>query len=170
MKARLIALRLQHWDTRPLSERRSIIIGASVALPLLAYFLLWQPAHDAVGKLRETLPKLRMQTEQMRQAAAQIEDLRHRPQLAVMDALAVKTAIEESATRHQLRDALTSIIAQEPNGARITITSVSFEAWLNWLRELQTSQHIRADSVAITQLAEPGMVTVRATLTNGNTP
>lgn len=170
MKARLTALRLQHWDARPQSERRSILIGASVALPLLAYLLLWQPAHDAVGKLREALPKLRMQTEQMRLAAAQIEELRHRPQLAVMDALAVKTAVEESATRHQLRDALTSTTPQEPNGVRITITSVSFEAWLIWLRELQTSQHIRADSVAITQLAEPGMVAVRATLTNGNVP
>ncbi len=170
MKARLIALRLQHWDTRPPSERRSIIIGASVVLPLLSYFLLWQPAHDAVGKLRERLPQLRMQTEQMRQTAAQIEELRHRPQLAVMDAQAVKTAVEESATRHQLRDALTSIAPQEPNGVRITITSISFEAWLIWLRELQTSQHIRADSVAITPLAEPGMVAVRATLTNGNAP
>lgn len=168
MKARLIALRLQHWDARPLPERRSIIIGASVVLPLLAYFLLWQTAHDAVGTLRKTLPKLRMQTEQMRLTAAQIEELRHRPQLAVMDALAVKTAVEESATRHQLRDALTSIAPQEPNGVRITITSVSFEAWLNWLRELQTSQHIRVDSVAITRLAEPGMVAVKATLTNGN--
>ncbi|MFA6971749.1 MAG: type II secretion system protein M [Gallionella sp.] len=168
MKAHLEALRLQHWDTRPLQERRSIIIGASFVLPLLAYFLLWQPAHDAVGKLRVKLPQLRMQAEQMRQAAGQIEELRHRPQLAVMDALAVKAAIEESANRHQLRDALTSITAQEPNGARITLTAVSFEKWLIWLRELQTSQHIRVDSAAVTRLSEPGMVAVRATLTNGN--
>lgn len=170
MKAHLKTLRLQYWDSRPMNERRAIGIGALFALPLLAYFLLWQPAHDAVGKLRENLPKLRMQVEQMRRAAGQVEALRHRPQLAVMDALAVKTAIEESATRHQLRDALTTIAAQEPNGARITLTAVSFEKWLSWLRELQTSQHIRVDSVAITQLVEPGMVTVHATLTNGNTP
>jgi type II secretory pathway component PulM len=169
MKARLMALRLQHWDTRTLRERRGISIGALFVLPLVAYFLLWQPAHDAVGKLHRTLPQLRMQTEQMRRAAGQVEELRHRPQLAVMDALAVKTAIEESATKHQLREALTTVAAQEPNGARITLTAVSFEKWLSWLRELQTSQHLRADSVAITQLAEPGMVAVRATLTNGNT-
>ena len=168
MKARLKTLRLQHWDTRQQHERRGITIGALFVLPLLAYFLLWQPAHDAVGKLREKLPQLRMQTEQMRHAALQAEEIRHRPQLAVMDALAVKTAIEESATRLQLRDALTTIAAQEPNGARITLTSVSFEKWLIWLRELQQSQHIRIDSVAVTPLSEPGMVAVRATLTNGN--
>jgi len=169
MNAYLKTLRLQHWEARPLRERRAILIGASFALPLLAYFLLWQPAHDAVGKLHQILPQLRIQTEQMRRAGSQVGEIRHRPQRAVMDALAVKTAVEESASRHQLRDALTTLIPQEPNGVRLTVTSVSFEKWLIWLRELQTTQHIRVDSIAITALAEPGMVAIRATLTNGNT-
>lgn len=169
MKALLQKLRRQHWDTRPLHERKAIAIGALFVLPLLAYFLFWQPAHEAVGKLRRTLPQLRIQTEQMRQAAGQIEELRHRPQLAVMNAQAVKAAIEESATRHQLRDALTTLDAQEPDGVRITLTSVSFEKWLLWLRELQESQHIRIETVAVTPLSEPGMVAVRASLINGNT-
>jgi type II secretory pathway component PulM len=163
-------LRLQHWDTRTLHERRIILLSLSVALPVLCYFLLWQPAHHALTKLHSRLPQLRMQMEQMHRAAAQVEALRHQSRLAVMDALAVKSAIEESATRHQLFAQLTTLTAQEPNGARITLTSVSFEKWLAWLRELQTSQHLRVDSVAITQLAEPGMVAIRATLTNGEIP
>lgn len=168
MKAYFKTLQQRHWDTRMLHERRVILIGASLVLPLLLYFLLWQPAHEAVGKLHTRLPQLRMQTEQMRRAATQVEELRHRPQLAVMDAAAVKTVIEESATRHQLFSSLTTITAQEPNGARITLTAVSFEKWLIWLRELQTLQHLRVDFVTITKLAEPGMVAIRATLTNGN--
>ena len=165
----LKTLRLQHWAARPQRERRLILIGASCVLPLLAYFLLWQPAHDRVGKLHRILPQLRIQTEQMRLAGTQVGEIRHRPQLAVMDAQAVKTAVEESASRHQLRDALTTLIPQEPNGVRLTVTSVSFAKWLDWLRELQAAQHIRVDSIAITPLSEPGMVTLRATLTNGNT-
>ena len=170
MKAHLKTLRLQHWDARPLHERRVMMLGASFVLPLLVYFLLWQPAHQAIGKLHENLPRLRMQTAQMRLAAEQVEALHHRPQLAVMDALAVKAAIEESASRHQLREALTSIIALEPRSVRITFTAVSFKQCLIWLHELQTAQHIRADSVSITRLSEPGMVAVRATLANGDTP
>jgi len=169
MNAMLKTLRTQHWDARPLRERRTILIGASCALPLLIYFLLWQPAHQAVGKLQQILPQLRIQTEQMRHAGTQVGEIRHRPQLAVMDALAVKTAIEESAGKHQILDALTTLIPQEPNGVRLTVTSVSFEKWLIWLRELQTTQHIRVDSIAVTPLSEPGMVAIRATLTNGNT-
>lgn len=166
MKARLQILRQQHWDKRLLHERRAILFGAAIVLPLLTYFLLWQPSHDAVGKLRKTLPQLRMQTEQMHLASAQIEALRHRPQLAVMDALAVKRAIESSATTHGT--SLTTIDAQEPNGVRITLAAISFEKLLIWLRELQTSQHIRVDSISVTKLSDPGMVAVRATLTNGN--
>ena len=170
MKSLLQKLRRQHWETRPQNERRGIAIGALLILPLLAYFLLWQPAHDAVGKLHEQRPKLRIQTEQMRHAAEQVEDMRHQPQLAVMDAAAVKAAVEESLNRHQLRESLTSITAQEPNGVRITLNAVSFETWLSWLRDLQQAQHIRIDSVAVTALSAPGMVTVRAALTNGNNP
>ena len=119
-------LRRRHWDERAVQERHSIALGALFTLPLLAYLLLWQPAHDALAKLHATLPQLRIQSEQMRVAARQVEDLRHRPKLAVMDATAVRNAVEESATRHQLRESLSSIAVQEPNGVRITLSAVSF--------------------------------------------
>jgi len=168
MKARLQILRQQHWDKRLLHERRAILFGAAIVLPLLTYFLLWQPAHDAVSQLHSKLPQLRIQADQMHQASGQIEALRHRPQLAVMDALAVQSAVENSASTQDA--SLTSITAQEPNGVRITIAVISFEKLLIWLRELQTAQHIRIESISVTKLSDPGMVAVRATLTNGNAP
>lgn len=170
MKAYLQKLRLQHWDARPLQERKLIGVGALLILPLFGYLLLWLPAHEAVAKLHGSLPQLRIMAAQMHLAAAQVEEMRHRPELAVMDAAAVKNAVEESANTHQLRAALTTIVPQEPNAVRITLNAVSFEKWLAWLRELQESQHIRIDSASITPLSDPGMVAVQATLTNGNTP
>ncbi|MDD4928336.1 MAG: type II secretion system protein GspM [Gallionella sp.] len=169
MKLRLKKLRQQNWDTRTLTERKIIIAGALLVLPLAAYLLLWRPAHQAVSQLHKSLPQLRIQTGQMRIAAGQIEEIRHRPQLAVMDAEAVKAAIEVSAAKYQLQDTLTTLIAQEPAGVRLSISAISFEKWLIWLRELENSQHIRVDSIAITRLAQPGLVAVRATLTNGST-
>lgn len=170
MKAHLQILRQQHWDKRLLHERRAIIFGAAIVLPLLIYFLFWQPSHEAVRKLREQLPQLRIHADQMQKTSGQIEALRHRPQLAVMDARAVQSAIETAASTHQLSASLTSITAQEPNGVRITMAAISFEKLLIWLRELQTSQHIRVDSISVTKLSDPGMVAVRATLTNGGAP
>lgn len=169
MNALLLKIREQHWETRSASERKTILFGAFILLPFILYFLLWQPSHEATDKLRLALPVLRLQTEQMHHAANLVADLRHRPQLAVLDSNAVKAAIEESATRNQLRNAITTLDVQEPNGVRISISAVSFQKWLEWLRELDQSLHIRADSVAITSLSESGMVSIRATLTNGNT-
>lgn len=169
MKARWQALRKRHWDDRAARERRAIIVGALALSPLLVYFLLWQPAHVASAKLRASVPAMRAQAAHLRTQAVETETLRHHPRPAILDADALKKAIEESAVRHQLRDTITSLDAQQPNAVRITLAAVSFAQWLNWLRSLQQEQHIRAESVGIAAMPQAGMVKVNATLTNGGT-
>lgn len=168
MKTRWQELRAKHWAARPAPERRTIVIAATLLLPIVYYFLLWQPAHRAVAKLQGTLPALQAQAAKLHDQATEVDALRHRPQLAALDAAALKSSIEDSALRHQLRPALTALDAQEPNGVRITCDSISFAAWLVWLRGLQQEQHIRADSVSISPLPQAGMVKISATLTDGS--
>ncbi len=169
MKARWLEIKKRHWDSRTARERQTLALAALVLLPLLAYLLLWQPAHTALTKLRASVPVMRVQTEQLRVQAVEVAMLRHRPHLAVLDASALKSAIEASADRHQMRDALSTLVAQEPNAVRVTLASVSFEQWLRWLRVLQQEQHVRADSVSIAVMPQAGMVKISATLTNGGT-
>ncbi len=167
MKTFWIKWKQKNWESRAARERQIILIGIALITPLVVYFLLWQPAQQAVGRLSSTLPELRIQAESMRGAARDVEEMRHRPQLAIMNAAAVKAAIEESADRHQLRAAINTLDMQEPNAVRISFSAVSFAQWLTWSRELQQEQHIRVASTAITPLAEDGMVAIRATLING---
>ena len=167
MKARWQAFKKRNWDARAARERRAITLGALLLSPLLGYFLLWQPAHVANAKLHAGIPNMRIQAAHLRVQASEAEALRHAPRPAVLDAAALKTAIEESAVRHQMRAALSSLDAQQPDAVRITFAAVSFEQWLNWLRGLQQEQHIRAESVGIAALPQPGMVKINATLTNG---
>ncbi len=144
-----------------------ITLAAIVLLPIIYYFLLWQPAHRAVAKLHNTLPALQLQSVKLSAQAAEVEALRHRPQLAALDASVLKTSIEDLALRLQLRASITTLEAQEPNGVRIACDSVSFAAWLDFLRDLQQEQHIRASSISITATPQVGMVKINATLTNG---
>lgn len=167
MKARWLEFRKRYWDGRAARERRFIVFSALALGPLAAFWLLWQPAHRASAKLRTSVPALRVQAEQMRAQEAEAGMLRHRPRPATLDASALKLAVEASAARHQLREAVTTLDAIEPRSVRVTLASVSFEQWLGWLRDLQREQHIRANSVAITALPQTGMVKVSATLTNG---
>ncbi len=169
MKARWLEIKKRHWDSRTARERQTLVLAALVLLPLLAYLLLWQPAHTALTKLRASVPVMRVQVEQLRVQAAEVAMLRHRPKPAVLDASALKSAIEASADRHQMRDALSTLVAQEPNAVRVTLASVSFEQWLRWLRVLQQEQHVRADSVSIAAMPQTGIVKISATLTNGGT-
>lgn len=167
MNARWQEVKKRYWDTRSAQEQKLLKMLAGLSAPLLVYLLLWQPAHSNVAKLLATLPALNMQAEKLRNQAAEVEMLRHRPKHATLDAAALKTSIEDSATRHHLREAITSLDLQQPNAVRISLAAVSFDAWLRWLNELQQEQHVRADSLSIAMLPQPGMVKINATLING---
>ena len=167
MKVGWQAFKKKYWEARSRQERAVLGIVAAVATPFVVYFILWQPAHSSVNKLRASVPLLAKDAERMKNQADEVERLRHRPKPALMDAASLKTAVEESALRNNLGEAVSSLTLQEPNAVRITFVSVSFELWLNWLRSLQLEQQIRAESVSIAMLSQPGMVKVSATLVNG---
>jgi type II secretory pathway component PulM len=133
----------------------------------LAYVALWQPAHNAVKKMQLSVPVMYVEAERVRAQAGEIEMLRHGPKPALLDAVALKSAIEESALRHNLREAISTLDLQQPNAVRISLLTVSFEQWLSWLSTLQQEQHIRADSVSVAMLPQAGMVKISATLING---
>ena len=169
MKLVWLGFKKQFWDVRTAQERNLLKWLAWLLAPLLLYFVLWQPAHTAVQKLRVSVPQLAMQAERLRNQANEMELLRHRPKPALLDAQAMKAAVEDSAARNSLREAIATLEVQEPNALRIALASVSFEQWLRWLRVLQQEQHIRADSLSVAMLPQPGMVKISATLVNGGT-
>ena len=138
--------------------------GTWVLLPLLVYGLLWQPAHQALPKLQTALPLLRAQADQMQALAGQAQSLRQQAQLAVLDSDALKTAVERSA---QAANLPLVVVPGEQNSVRISADSISFAQWLQWQHALETTQHIRVSSAMLVASAEPGMVKVQATLTNG---
>jgi type II secretory pathway component PulM len=167
MNAHWLTFKKQNWDSRSLQERRVIKFSAWALAPVLVYFILWQPAHTAVQKLHASVPVMSMEVERLRNQAGEVEMLRHRPKPALLDALAMKSTIEDSASRHNLRESISTLDLQQPNAVRITFSSVSFEQWLRWLKSMQQEQHIRADSVSVVMLPQTGMVKISATLING---
>jgi general secretion pathway protein M len=167
MKTRWLKFRKSNWDLRSAQERTLLKIFTLALLPLLIYFVLWQPAHNAVAKLHVSVPYVRMAAETLRAQAGEVEMLRHRPKLALLDAAAIKATIEDSVSRNNIREAISTLDVQLPNAVRISFSSVSFDLWLRWLRELQQEQKIRADSVSLVMLPQSGMVKISATLVNG---
>jgi len=167
MKTRWLELRSKHWNGRPVQEKRLIFLVGTLLLPVIFYFFLWQPAHSAVSKLHNLLPTMQAQSIKMSNQATEVDSLRHRPVLAALDSVALKSSIIDSAARHQLSAAITSLDAQKSNGVHITCDAISFSALISWLHDLEQEQHIRPDSISISALPQSGMVKISATLTNG---
>ena len=167
MKQQWLAFKAQNWDKRSANERKALKFLAWALAPVLLYFVAWQPARDAVKKLHVSVPALNMQVEKLRNQASEVDMLRHRPKPAMLDAVAMKAAVEESAQRNGISAAIATLDMQQPNGVRISFTSVAFEQWLRWLQAMQQEQHIRAESVSVSMLSQPGMVKINATLVNG---
>lgn len=169
MKANWLVFKKRYWDSRSQQERKVLKLAAWGLTPVLLYVVLWQPAHTAVVALRASVPGMHKQAERLRIQAGEVEMLRHRPRPALLDAVAMKTAIEETASRHNLREAVSALDLQPPNAVRISFASVSFEQWLRWLQAMQQEQNIRADAVSVVGLPQAGMVKISATLINGGT-
>lgn len=164
MKKLIARLKTEHWDTLSATEQKTVRRGAWLLLPLLAWGLLWHPAHQALPKLQASLPQLRAQADQMQSLAGQAQSLRQQAQLAVLDSDALRNAVEKSAREANLPLLVTS---GEQNSVRISAESLPFAQWLQWQRMLENTQHIRVSSAMLAAISEPGMVRVQATLTNG---
>jgi general secretion pathway protein M len=164
MKTRITQLKAAHWDTLSAAEQKTIRRGAIVLLPLLAYGLLWQPAHDALPKLQASLPSLRAQAGQMAMQAGEVQKLRQSAQLAVLDSNALKSAVERSADEAGLNLIVTP---GEQNNVHISAEALSFEQWLQWLHTVERAQHIRVANAMLSASPVLGKVKIQATLSNG---
>lgn len=164
MKTKIAQLQAAHWDTLSAAEQKTIRRGAWVLLPLLAYGMLWQPAHEALPKLQTELPSLRAQAGQMAMQAGEVQSLRQRAQLAVLDSNALKSAVERSAGEAGLS---LNVTPGEQNSVHISAESLSFDQWLHWLHTAERTQHVRVTSVMLSASPAPGKVKVQAVLSNG---
>ncbi len=164
MNSKLKELKAVHWDTLSGAEQQTIRRGAWVLLPLLAWGLLWQPAHQALPKLQATLPLLRAQATQIRMQAGEVQTLRQRAQLAVLDSDALRSTVERSAGESGLSFVVTPA---EQNSVHISAEALSFEQWLIWLHALQRTQHIRVSMAMLSASPVPGKIKIQATLSNG---
>lgn len=163
MNALLLRLKENHWNTLSAAEQKTLLRGAWILLPLLLYAILWQPAHEALPKLHTDLPRLRAQVDQMEHLARQVQSLRQQAQPAVLDSPALHQAVQKAATAAGLP---LQVMPGERNSVLVSADNIAFAAWLNWLRELEHTQHLRVAS-AMLSAGEAGMVKLQVTLTNG---
>lgn len=152
---------LSFWRQRTPAERRTITIGGGALLIALIYAFVWHPLQQERGRLRTSLPQLRTAAAQLHADAVEVARLRTSAPQQAGDNL--PAAIESAAARTGLGKP-TQLTPLDTGRARIVFNAAAFDAWIEWLKIMQTEQTVRVESSEINALAEPGMVKIQAVL------
>lgn len=162
MKAQFV----QFWRARAPRERVVLAAGAALLALALGYAYAWLPMQRELVQLRETLPHLRAQAEQIQRDAEEVARLRARP-AASQRGGSVTAVVEQRAAASGLREHIATLAAQDDGRVRVVLPRIGFDAWLAWIGELQAAHGVRVESARIESSGEAGMVRIEAVLAGG---
>lgn len=152
------------WQQINPRERLVISGGALLLLIIIVYFYLWQPLSQERLRLRASLPQLKLSAAQMRANVDEVMRLKANLNQAPQSAQSLHTMLEQSAAAYKLRESMSQLNTEGDNRIRLSMASVPFDDWIQWLAQLQTQYRIRLESCRVEGLAQPGMVKVEAVL------
>lgn len=153
----------KYWQDLQPRERWVVGVGVGIVVLGLGYAYLWQPMVRERQRLQDTLPGLRLQAAQL--AAARDEAIGLKRQGAPAAARAnLRQVLEDSAAALDLRRHIERIDVAGEARATLSMGEVPFDAWVRWLKALQTSQGIRVEACAVEAAGPSGQVRVRATV------
>ena len=155
------------WNS--LNEReRWLVAGSAVLVPLfLSYTLIWQPFHNRLQNLRQTVALQRQELAWMRQAAVEIKQLggttsSSRPRRQGQQSLL--TLVDQSARTAGLGTALKRIEPQGEDKLRVQFEQVGFDQLIHWLGSLEQDYGVTLVNATVDRQTESGRVDARLIL------
>jgi general secretion pathway protein M len=149
------------WAARSPRERL-FYVGVALIVGAIVLMLSMQSVDRARAQLRTQVATLRAQAERLGMQATEFERLRAAPPVAV-STQDLRTLLQAQISAAGLSRALSSIESADANHVKVTLGSIRFADWLDWVARLE-AQHIRVDACRIEALSTPGLVSVTATL------
>ncbi len=154
------------WQSLAPGERRTLGVGAVVAVLLLGWALIWHPLATKRAELERTLDERRRDFAYVSAGAAEVERLRAagahsradrqgRSLLALADATARGGGLEPALKR------------VEPAGARsvrVSFEAVRFDALIGWIEALSRDYGVEASDLSAERADGIGIVDARVTL------
>lgn len=153
------------WAGMSARDRRILLLGAALALPLLGWALVWQPLAAAREAARTAHAETAAQLAEVRLLAAQLtQRARHAPPTpAAQSPLA---AVEAAAREQGLLEALKRREADGASGVRLMLDNAPADALMRLLERLEQQHGLRATQAQIDP-AGPGRVNATLTLQRG---
>ncbi len=156
-----------------LSERERWLVGGGSVLAalVLLYALLWQPFHNRLRDLRQTVAVQRRDLAWMQQAAAEIKQLGAgaTPSAPRREAgqPSLLTLVDQTARTAGLGSAMKRIEPQGEDKLRVQFEQVGFDPLLRWLGSLEQDYGVIMVNATIDRQTESGRVDARLILQGG---
>lgn len=151
------------WSGLAARERLILIAGMLVLAVLLVWLVIVEPLAQSRAALRNEVAALGTDHDWMQQVAPEVRrraSLQSGASAGAAGSGSVLTLVEVSANASGMRSAMTRV-QPEGQGARLWFDSVSFDALMSWLAELETRQSLNITQLAVDAGAEPGLVSAR---------
>ena len=151
------------WAGLAPRERIILIAGMLVLAVLLVWLAVIEPLAAGRTNLRTEVAALSADHDWMQQVAPEVRRRASSQGSASAGSTgngSVLTLVEVSANAAGMRSAMTRV-QPEGQGARLWFDSVSFDALVSWLGDLETRQNLNISQLAVDAGAEPGLVSAR---------
>lgn len=155
----------QWWLGLEQRERRTLILGASVLAVILAYFLLWRPAHHGAVRAATKLRQEQALLSWMRAAAAEARQLRGtNGAVQTANGQSLFALADQSARAAGLADAIRRVAPSGTGHVRISLQNAAFDRVVAWLGTLSAKRGVSVETATIRQGNAPGKVNAQLVL------
>lgn len=156
----LATLRARFLTLAPREQKLVLLMSLVVGAALLWVWFSWQIKENA--RLDRALPQARAQLASMQDASAEITRLRAKSRLTPATGKALLDNLQAAARAQQLNLDIHSV---ENGWLQVSGTAISFDAWINWLAQVQGNQGLVLSHAGIVREARG--VRIEAQLTTG---
>lgn len=145
------------------SRERGLLLAAGLlAVLLMFYMLIWEPAQLRLKDLRERqLPQSEQTLAWVKQALASAGNKSLDKAEKIIQG-PLLTVIEQTAEKAKVRSAIKRMQPNQNQQVKIWMDEVSFDGWLRWVALLH-QQNVAVDRVSVAANS-PGLVDVRMTV------
>ena len=145
-------------------ERRTLLAGAIALGLLLFYVMVWDPYHSHILQLEEDVAEQQATLTWMRQAAAEIKNLRGTASKPAANAGSLLATTDSTARNHGFSEALKRVQPDGQRSVRVWLENAPFDDVMRWLDTLMESHGVAISTLVVDPGESPGLVDARVVL------
>lgn len=152
------------WGGLATRDRRTLVFGASLALGLLAWALLWEPLTRSRDEWRERAIAADRAAAWMRAAAPRVQA--NAATAVASDGRSLLALVDASAREQGLGGVLMRVDPVSATEVRALFQQAPFDSMMDWLSSLGAQHGVRVEALSASRATGVGLVDARVGLSN----